>query len=63
MLKEYNRHQGYPLEDKEYINPFVDVHRKAKALKDSAREAARSEAELRESILQKAKEALDKEHN
>ena len=63
MLKEYTRHQGYILEDKEYINPFVDVHRKAKALKDSAREAARSEAGLRESILQKDTEALDKEHN
>ena len=51
------------MEDKEHVNPFRDVYRKAKVLKDRAREASRREAELRESILQKAKEALDKTDN
>lgn len=50
------------MEDKEYTNPFVDVHRKAKALKDRAREANKNDAELRESrLVREAKEILDKE--
>jgi len=35
--------------DPEYTNPFADVHRKAKAFKDRAREANKNAAELRES--------------
>jgi hypothetical protein len=50
------------VEDQEYTNPFVDVHRKAKALKDRAREASKNDAELRESrLVREAKEILDKE--
>ena len=50
------------MEDQEYTNPFVDVHRKVKAFKDRAREANKSDAELRESrSVQEAKEILDKE--
>jgi hypothetical protein len=37
------------VEDQEYTNPFVDVHRKAKAAKDRARETNKNDAELRES--------------
>ncbi len=49
------------MEDHGYTNPFVDVHRKAKALKDRAREANKHHAELRENkLVQEAKEALDK---
>jgi hypothetical protein len=50
------------MEDEEYINPFEDVHRKAKAVKDRAREANENDAELRKSrLLQEAKEIIDKE--
>jgi hypothetical protein len=50
------------VEDQEYTNPFVDVHRKAKAFKDRAREANKNDAELRESrLMQEAKEIFDKE--
>jgi len=50
------------VEDQEYTNPFVDVHRKAKAFKDRAREANKNDAELRESrLMQEAKEILGKE--
>ncbi len=50
--------------DQEYTNPFVDVHRKVKVLKDRAREANKNDAELRESrSVQEAKEVLDKEPN
>ena len=48
--------------DQNYTNPFEDVHRKAKAFKDRAREANKNEAELRESrLVQEAKKMLDKE--
>ena len=36
------------MENKEYVNPFEDVHKKAKALKDRARETSKKDAELRE---------------
>ena len=50
------------MEDPEYINPFEDVHTKAKAFRDRAREANKNDAELRESkLVQEAKELLDKE--
>ena len=46
----------------EYTNPFVDVHRKAKAFKDHAREVNKNDAELRESrLVREAREILDKE--
>jgi hypothetical protein len=50
------------VEDQEYTNPFVDVHRKAKAFKDRVRAANKNDAELRESrSVQEAKEILGKE--
>ena len=50
------------MEDHQYTNPFVDVHKKAKAFKDRAREANKNDAELRESrLVREAKELLDKE--
>jgi hypothetical protein len=50
------------VEDQEYTNPFVDVHRKAKAFKDRIRAANKNDAELRESrSVQEAKEILSKE--
>jgi hypothetical protein len=46
----------------EYVNPFEDVHTKAKAFRDRAREANKSDAELRESrLVREAKELLDRE--
>ncbi len=52
------------MEDQQYTNPFEDVHRKAKAFKDRAREANKNDAELRESrLVQEAKKILDKEPN
>ncbi len=50
------------MENQKYINPFEDVHAKAKAFKDRAREANKNDAEFRESrLLREAKELLDKE--
>jgi AmiR/NasT family two-component response regulator len=50
------------VEDEKYTNPFVDVHRKAKAFKDLAREVNKNDAELRESrLVQEAKQILGKE--
>ena len=50
------------MEDEKYTNPFVDVHRKAKAFKDHAREVNKNDAELRESrLVQEAKQILGKE--
>ena len=50
------------MEDQEYINPFEDVHKKAKAFRDRAREANNSDAALRETrLVREAKEILDKE--
>jgi len=50
------------VDDQEYTNPFADVHRKAKAFRDRAREAHKNEAELRESrLVQDAAEILDHE--
>ena len=39
------------MDDQKYTNPFLDVYRKAKALKDRAREASNNDAEVRESGL------------
>ena len=36
------------MEEKAYVNPFEDVHKKAKALKDLARETRAKEEQLRE---------------
>ncbi len=50
------------MEDQEYTNPFVDVHKKVKAFKDRAREVNKNDAELRESrSVQEAKQILGKE--
>jgi hypothetical protein len=49
------------MESKEYVNPFTDVHRKARALKDRALEESKKDEELREQrLIQEAKSALDK---
>ena len=47
------------MERREYVNPFIDVHRKAEALKKHAREKHDKEAELREKKLKAAARALD----
>jgi hypothetical protein len=47
------------MESKEYVNPFIDVHRKAEALKKLAREERDKDGELREKRLQEAARALD----
>jgi len=47
------------MESKEYVNPFIDVHRKAEALKKRAREEHDKEAALRETRLQEAARDLD----
>jgi hypothetical protein len=47
------------MESKEYVNPFIDVHRKAEALKKRAREEHDKEGELREQKSQAATRALD----
>lgn len=47
------------MEYQEYTNPFTDVHRKAKAFKDRARDTNKNEDELRASrLVQEAKEML-----
>jgi hypothetical protein len=49
------------VEDQEYTNPFVDVHKKVKAFKARACEASKGDADLRKSrLVQEAKEILDK---
>lgn len=49
------------MESKEYVNPFLDVHIKAKALKDRAREESNKDEELRKQrLIQEAKSTLDK---
>ena len=49
------------MESKEYINPFVDVHRKAKALKDRALEESKKDEEIRnQRLIEEAKSAFDK---
>jgi hypothetical protein len=47
------------MESKEYVNPFVDVHRKAEALKKRAREEHDKDGELREKRLQADARDLD----
>jgi len=48
--------------DREYTSPFAEVHTKAKAFKDRAREANKNDAELRERrSVQEGKEILGKE--
>jgi hypothetical protein len=47
------------MESKEYVNPFIDVHRKAEALKRQAREERDRDEELREEKLKAAARALD----
>ena len=47
------------MESKEYVNPFIDVHRKAEALRKRAREEHEKEGELREKRLGAAARALD----
>ena len=46
---------------KEYVNPFIDVHRKAKALKDRVLEESKKDEEIRnQRLIEEAKSALDK---
>ena len=49
------------MQSKEYLNPFIDVHRKAKALKDRALEVSKKDEEIRKQrLIQEAESALDK---
>ena len=49
------------MENKGYVNPFEDVHKKARALKDLARETREKEEELREKrALRDVEEFFDK---
>jgi hypothetical protein len=49
------------VEDQEYTNPFVDVHKKAKAFKDHARETNKKDEELRgKQAVRDAEESRDK---
>ena len=49
------------MKSNDYVNPFIDVHRKAKALKDRALEESKKYDEIREQrLIQEAKSALDK---
>jgi hypothetical protein len=47
------------MESKEYVNPFVDVHRQAEAMKKRAREEHDKNSELREIRQQEAVRDLD----
>jgi len=47
------------MESTEYVNPFIDFHKKTEALKKHARETNDKEAELREKKLKAAARALD----
>ena len=48
--------------DQEYVNPFADVHKKAKAAKDRMLEASRKDAELHDNrLVQEATKNLDHE--
>jgi cell fate (sporulation/competence/biofilm development) regulator YmcA (YheA/YmcA/DUF963 family) len=50
------------VDDQKYTNPFLDVYRKAKALKDRAREVNRYDAELREiKLVEEFMKIRDKE--
>jgi uncharacterized protein YbjT (DUF2867 family) len=50
------------VDDQKYTNPYVNVHRKAKAFRDRAREANMNDAELRESrLVQEFKGIIDRE--
>jgi hypothetical protein len=48
------------MENQEYINPFRDVHRKAKALRERAQEELKKDQELREKQrIQESKSASE----
>ena len=47
------------MEGKEYVNPFMDVHRKAEALKKRARKEHGKDGELREKRLHAEARDLD----
>ena len=47
------------MESKEYVDPFLDVHRKAEVLRKRAREDKDKDEGLREKRLQAAARALD----
>jgi hypothetical protein len=50
------------MEDQGYTNPFVEVHKKAKAFKDRANETNKNDAELRKSrAIQEANDVFKKE--
>ena len=52
------------MEDQEYTNPFVEVHRKARAFKDRVSEANKNDAELRKGrAIQEANEILNRERD
>ena len=47
------------MERKEYVNPLIDVHRKAEALKKRAREELDKDEKLHETRLHEAVRDLD----
>ena len=48
--------------DQAYVNPFEEVHKKAKAAKDRLRDTSKNDAGLRESrSVREAKEIFDNE--
>jgi len=50
------------VEDQEYTNPFVEVHKKAKAFKDRISEANNNDAEVRKTrAIQDANDVFKKE--
>jgi hypothetical protein len=50
------------VDNQKYTNPFADVHKKAEAFKERAREANKNDAELRKRrLVQESKEIHDKE--
>ena len=50
------------MENKEYVNPFLDVHRKAKAFKDRVLEEGKKDEEIRKKRLtQEAKSVLERD--
>ena len=48
------------MESQEYVNPFLDVHRKAEALKKRAHQEHQRDEEIRNKrLIQEANSALD----
>jgi hypothetical protein len=56
--------EAFAMENKLYLNPFIDVHARVQAFKQRLLEANKDDAAVRnQRILQAAKEAFDKKAN